>query len=331
MRNAARVSATLDDVVPNSRLADRVLRAALATPVLLRAARPDLVAAEPRLSDSGASAEDLPFLDTGAANYRTPRAGEGFRTVVVGEDVTVPERDLRHIQAWKLGAQFESPSAAGRLVLPASALYFWDHPDSSHLLRAEVAGAYNDAIWTRSPTIWGNFEYGMTFRNFTLPEAWNEAYDGATDKAQQIYWGWVRPGFTLGYRRKLDTGHQDSMWQINWILEPSYFYSGRSRETSPNMVLPKSTFELRNRILLRYDRRAKHPVAAPSGLRLRGRFRAGLPRQLGGLGYTRQFLRKAARPELLDIQCLRGRQRPALVDRQRTPPLGRLVHRRRRA
>jgi len=87
----------------------------------------------------------------------------------------VPPRDLRHIQAWKLGAQFETPSAAGRLALPAGALYSGTIPTRA-IFRAEVAGAFNNVLWTRKPATWGDFEYGLTFNNFTLPKL-NEAYD----------------------------------------------------------------------------------------------------------------------------------------------------------
>jgi hypothetical protein len=178
-------------------------------------------------------------------------------------------------------------------VLPAGALYFWDHPDSSRLLRAEVAGAYNDVIWTRKPATWGNFEYGLTLQNFTLPEPWNEAYEGQVDKSQQIYWGWVRPGLTFGYRRELDTGHQDNMWQINWVLEPSYFYSGRSGETSPDMVLPKSTFELRNRLMLRYDRMERNILSLPhKGYAFGANFVQGYRANWAGWGTPDNFYTK---------------------------------------
>jgi hypothetical protein len=52
-----------------------------------------------RLPDSGPLSDDLPFLDTRAADYRTPLAGEDFRTEILGEEVTVPIRDVRQIQA----------------------------------------------------------------------------------------------------------------------------------------------------------------------------------------------------------------------------------------
>jgi hypothetical protein len=187
----------------------------------------------------------LPELEPGSDSYRTPRLGDGFRTRLFGEEVIVPARDPRYVSAWKLGAQFEAPAPTGRPVLPAGALYLWRHPDDRHPYRAEIAGVYNNVFWSLKPEHWGNFEFGFTFKNFTLPEAWNEAYDGVTDKAQQIYWRFVRPGFTLGCRRSLENGRQDNMSQINWVFEPGYFYSGRSSETAADTVLPRSTFELR--------------------------------------------------------------------------------------
>ncbi len=214
---------------------------ALATVVWLTlAASPLSMAQTARLADNDPLSDELPVLDTRAPDYRTPLAGQGFRTEILGEEVTVPVRDLRHV-----------------------------------------------------PATWGNFEYGLTLQNFTLPEPWNEAYEGQVDKSQQIYWGWVRPGLTFGYRRELDTGHQDNMWQINWVLEPSYFYSGRSGETSPDMVLPKSTFELRNRLMLRYDRMERNILSLPhKGYAFGANFVQGYRANWAGWGTPDNFYTK---------------------------------------
>jgi hypothetical protein len=131
------------------------------------------------------------------------------------------------------------------------------------LYRAEIAGVFNNIFWGTKPFAGRDFEFGLTFNNFTLPEAWNEVYDGVTDKAQQIYWGYVRPGVTVGFPRPLEGGHQDNMWQANWVVEPGYFYSGRSSETAPDMVLPQSTFELRNRLVLRLDALERNILSLP--------------------------------------------------------------------
>ena len=208
-------------------------------------------------SSSGSS------LNIENGGYRTPRAGEGFTTEVFGEQVVVPSRNLRHINGWKVGAQFETPQPDDRLVLPAAALYFWRHPDDRHLLRAEVTGVYNNAFWGMKPDGWGDFEIGLNFNNFTLPSTWNEVYDGVKDSREEIFWGYIRPGLSFGYRKSLETGHQDNMWQLNYVLEPGYFYSGRDSGTAANMVLPKSTFELRNRLVFRYDSMERNILSLP--------------------------------------------------------------------
>lgn len=207
--------------------------------------------------------EQLPYLDAEAVDYRTPLAGEGFTTAVFGEAVTVSKRDLRSTNAWKLGAQFTTPEAENRLALPAGALFFWRNPDERHLLRAEVAGVYNNIFWSTKPEGWGDFEIGFTFNNFTIPSTWNEVYDGVILDQENIYWGNVRPGLTIGYRKALEGGEQDNMWQLSYILEPGYFYSGRDGVTAKNMVLPKSTFELRNRLIFRYDDMRRNILSLP--------------------------------------------------------------------
>jgi hypothetical protein len=206
---------------------------------------------------------DLPYLDSEALNYRTPRAGEGFKTKVFGEDLAVPARDLRSVTGWKLGAQIETPQPDDRLALPAAALYLWRHPDDRHLLRGEVTGIYNNLFWGVKPDGWGDFEVGLSFNNFTLPSTWNEVYDGIKDTREEIFWGYIRPGLSIGFRQALDTGRQDNMWQLNYILEPGYFYSGRDNQTAARMVLPKSTFELRNRLVFRYDHIERNILSLP--------------------------------------------------------------------
>jgi hypothetical protein len=99
--------------------------------------------------------------------------------------------------------------------------------------------------------------------NFTLPSTWNEVYDGKKDTREEIYWGYIRPGLSIGYRKSLDTGRQDNMWQLNYILEPGYFYSGRDDSTPADMVLPKSTFELRNKLVFRYDNIERNILSLP--------------------------------------------------------------------
>ncbi len=205
----------------------------------------------------------LPFLDPLAADYRTPLAGEGFTTSVFGEAISVPARDLRTTNAWKLGVQFETPQPDDRLALPAGALFFLRQPDERHLLRAEVAGVYNNVFWSTKPAGWGDFEFGFTFNNFTLPSTWNEVYDGIKEDRENIYWGNIRPGLTFGYRKALKNAQHDNMWQLSYIFEPGYFYSGRDNVTAKDFVLPKSTAELRHRVLFRYDDMRRNILSLP--------------------------------------------------------------------
>ena len=110
---------------------------------------------------------NLPYLDQDALLYRTPRAGEEFRTQVFEEDITVLSRNLRSITGWKLGAQIETPQPDDRLALPAGALYLWHHPDDRHLLRGEVDGIYNNLFCGFKPDGCDDFEVGLTLNNFT--------------------------------------------------------------------------------------------------------------------------------------------------------------------
>src|SRR6188508_1695100 len=74
--------------------------------------------------------EDLRWIDPfdQSDDYRSIRAGEGFRTRMAGRDVENEPRDRRSTSAIDLGIGTWIPSPDGGSVLPFFSLYFWRRP-----------------------------------------------------------------------------------------------------------------------------------------------------------------------------------------------------------
>ncbi len=195
----------------------------------------------------------LPLLHPPGAPYRTPRAGEGFRTEVLGHRITVQPQNRRSVSAWEIGAEINKPAPEDASVLPFGTLYFWRHPDDKHLLRIEATGIANDVFWAHSPQSSGSFEWVLTFNNFTLPFAKAELVDGRALKSEELLWGYVRPGFGLGFRKQVAPGHQDNMLSVDLTVEPGFLFFDKSSKTADNFAVPHDTFELRSHLQVQLD------------------------------------------------------------------------------
>src|SRR5262249_55845866 len=108
---------------------------------------------------------DLPPLEVPGQPYRTPRAGEGFQTDVLGEHIRVEPRDRRSVSAWDVGIDGLIPGNSGADVLPFGTVYLWRRPDDDTLFRGILLGIYDEAIFAYSPASWGKLETVFTFEN----------------------------------------------------------------------------------------------------------------------------------------------------------------------
>ncbi len=212
---------------------------------------------------SAASNEQLPLLHPDSPDYRTPREGEGFRAVVFGREITVNPRSGRSDSSLDIGAALYKPLPENRQVVPFGAIYLWRHPDDEDLFRATIAGVYNDIFWAHASKSLEPFELVATFNSYTLPFAQYELVDGRSAKSEELIWGYVRPGLGLGYRRTVSPGHQDNMMAIDAIVEPSYLFFGKGSKAAGNFVVPEDTFELRERLQLRWDALERNILSLP--------------------------------------------------------------------
>ncbi|MDA8164252.1 MAG: hypothetical protein M0017_04375 [Desulfobacteraceae bacterium] len=195
--------------------------------------------------------------------YHTPLAGEGFRGVAFGREVVVAPEDRRSVNAWTVGAQVNLDEPDERLVIPFGSVYLWRHPDDHTLFRAELAGLYDDVLYARSPSGWGPFELVLSFQNYTLPLDRSEVVDGEKLQDEQLTWGYVRPGFGLGYRRQTWPGNEDNMFALDFLVEPSYSYYSKGSDAAAGFVPPQDTSELRGVLQLRWDSLVRNILSLP--------------------------------------------------------------------
>ncbi|MCH9698082.1 MAG: hypothetical protein K0U68_08275 [Gammaproteobacteria bacterium] len=190
-------------------------------------------------------------------------SGEGFTTEFLGESVTVPAIDRRSINAWVAGAALNMPAPSSRKIEPVAALYFWRRPDDSKIFYADVSLLYNSLFFAKNFADSDNFEWVVTFENFTVPLAQNEIIDGRDDEDQELIWGYIRPGFGVGYRTNVAPFHEDNMFAADFIIEPGYMYFGDSN-TGAGFRDPQDTLELRTRLQVRMDAMTRNILSLPA-------------------------------------------------------------------
>ena len=206
--------------------------------------------------------EKLRNLEEG--EYRTPRAGEGFRTEVFGEKVVVPPRDRGQVSAWDLGLASVAPGVTESEVLPFASLYFWRHPDDNSFFRGVIVGVYDEIFFSKSTGALQPWEGILTFNNFTVPIDQAEAVDGVRIDGEELLWGRVRPGFGFGYRQRLEKpGANDNMLSVSIIGEPGWLYFDRGHDTRNDFVVPEDTFEGRGRLQFRIDALERNLLELP--------------------------------------------------------------------
>ncbi|HFD12787.1 MAG TPA: hypothetical protein ENJ32_10025 [Crenotrichaceae bacterium] len=205
----------------------------------------------------------LPYRSPDNILENPPIAGEGFNTEFLGESVTVPSLNRRSINAWLVGAAMNIPAPSSRKVEPIAALYFWRRPDDKKIFYGDVSFLYNSLFFAKNFEGYKNFEWVLTFENFTVPLAQNEIIDGRDDEDQELIWGYVRPGFGIGYRTNIAPFHEDNMFAADFTIEPGFLYFADSN-TGAGFRDPQDTFELRTKLQIRMDAMTRNLLSLPS-------------------------------------------------------------------
>ena len=198
-----------------------------------------------------AADEPLPYLSQQDILEQGLTAGQGLRTTILDREITIPPIDRHSINAWELGTTVNFPAPSGRPAEPFGVIYLWRRPDKEKLFHADLALIYNNLFFAKAFSKDSPFEWVTSFENYTLPLLKQaELVEGRDDKANRVEWGYIRPGFGLGYRRQVSPFHVDNMLALDFILEPGYLYFGSHDN---GFIKPQNTFELRTRAQLRWD------------------------------------------------------------------------------
>jgi len=206
----------------------------------------------------------LPPLEVPGKEYRTPRAGEGFRTEVLGEEIAVQPRDRRSVTAWDLGGAFVAPGLSEAEALPFASLFFWRRPDEDTFVRAVVVGVYNEVIAAKSGQPFRPFEGIFTLNSYTVPVDQAEYVDGKRIDEEELLWGRVHPGLGFGYREDLDEpGQTDNMLAVSLLAEPGALYFEEGSDTAKNFIAPRDTLEGRGHFQVRLDALERNLLELP--------------------------------------------------------------------
>ena len=209
-------------------------------------------------AEESAQLDQLPYLTPEQADENTPLSGNGFRTHVLGDEVTVPAWNRRSFRAWQIGLQINLPAPDDRLILPFGALFWWERPESNeHIFYGESVLVFNDIFFARRLEPSSSFEIVHTFNSYTIPVALDEVVDGQAINSEELLYGYVRPGIGVGYREQIGP-YNENMFAFDLIVEPGYLYFHSGSDTSVNFIKPQDTFEIRTRMELRLDQLARN-------------------------------------------------------------------------
>jgi hypothetical protein len=214
-------------------------------------------------NDALAPDSELRDLDDPSVPYRTPRAGEGFRARVLGDGIEFAPRDRRSVSAWTVGLMASAPGADESEILPFASLFFWRRPDADTMFRAVVVGVYNEIFFAKSNEALGPWEGILTFENFIVPAESGELVDGTRIDEEELFAGYARPGIGIGYRREVAPFEQDSLFSVEWTIEPGWIGFEDGADTAADFVVPRHAFELRSRLRARWDALERNLLELP--------------------------------------------------------------------
>lgn len=199
--------------------------------------------------------------DTGdeAAGFRTPLAGEALHAVFLGIKIDLSAFDRNHVSALVLGGEFYSPEQGGTFGIPLGGIYLkrvWEHSRTRNI----ICLFSNDLEYDRS---FGNLDLVTRFENNTLPVGRREVVNNEEIKSSEAKWGTVIASMGPGLRYKIAPFQVDNDLRLQLLGKVGYFYTKRTDDTGPNLVLPPSTMLYGGKLRGRYDGMRRNLLELP--------------------------------------------------------------------
>ena len=193
------------------------------------------------------------------AEYHTPLAGEPFRTVIMGRTLNVPAQDRGRVTALTLGGVYYTPKQGDTSVTPIGALFVkrvWDQSRTRNVISIFV----NDLEYDKS---FGNLELVTRFENNTIPTGQREVVNNREIKSSDAVWGTLLASMGPGLRYKVAPFQVDNDLRLQLLGKFGYFYTERTSDTGPNLVLPPSTMLYGAKLRGRYDGMRRNLLELP--------------------------------------------------------------------
>ena len=202
---------------------------------------------EPAEGEGRAPAENAELSPAG--EYRTPLAGEAYRTTLFGRPVEVPSFDRDNIRAVALGATFYKPEVGDDWFVPIGGIYLKGRPEPYHY-RAILSLFVNEVDVSRS---FGNWELLGRWENETVPAPSVEVADGEAVRESSLLWGTFAGSAGLGLRFSVSPWQSDNDLRLQLFYQAGYLYSRPTDDTGPTVRLPPDTFVHGFKLRGRYD------------------------------------------------------------------------------
>jgi hypothetical protein len=192
-------------------------------------------------SETAGNATDL--------DYHTPLAGEPLHTHFMGEAVDVPAQDRGHVTALTLGGLLFTPKQGNTAGTPIAAFYIkriWERSRTRDMISIFV----NDLEYEKS---FGHLELVTRFENNTIPGGQTVVLNNQEIKASSVEWGTLIASLGPGLRYMVAPFQTDNDVRLQLLGRTGYYYSSRTSDTSPNVVLPPNTMLYGVKLRGRYD------------------------------------------------------------------------------
>lgn len=200
--------------------------------------------------------------------YRTPRAGEGFRTVLFGAPVTVLGRDRGDILAVTLGGAAWHPKLGDTAAIPIGAFFgrqIWIDPGSGQtdrFVRFSFAALVNELDYAeRVGPVYPTFHLETDYRRLLFGQ--EEYLADEQVEATSLEWGYGAGWLGLGWRRRVWPAHIDNEVILEAFYQAGYLYAERTDDTDPLLDVPGDTFFHGLRLRARLDMLERNLLELP--------------------------------------------------------------------